>query len=530
MKKNIPVYMVTGFLGGGKSTFINERLLAMQKKQTSAAPLHHLIIQFEEGEIEISSAPGSKNVIWSIRQLEEEPDKIAAALVSLICAQPYDSIWVECNGMADFSVAEALFLQPQLSGRCYIRKVIHISEITEARYLLGQTGFAPLTQLTNSDIALYQDTPDRAAVKSFKRLLRTVNRSLSVLSVKSEDVTDYVHTSKRNEVGFFLAVVFLFVIYILLSPSLEALGFPLNTILNVFLGLFLQGFPFLLIGVLLSSLITVFLPDEKVQKFFPKNPVAGIAVALVMGFFVPVCDCASIPLFKSLLKKGVPLASAVTFLMATPLINPVVLLSTYYAFNSSLTIMGLRAGLGLLSALLIGITFLLVPSRSFLKEQQTGYSACSCGCYEDNIDTSDRKGRGQLFLRHAQLELFSVGKYLMAGTLLSAILQTLNLDLIKTLGGSAMPISLAAMMALSFILSLCSSSDAVVARSLSGFFPFSSLMGFLVFGPMMDIKNVMMLASGFNKKFIVRLLITSFVISFLVVGIFALTGAGGISL
>ena len=84
------------------------------------------------------------------------------------------------------------------------------------------------------------------------------------------------------------------------------------------------------------------------------------------------------------------------------------------------------------------------------------------------------------------------------------------------------------MMGLAFVLSLCSSSDAVVARSMAASLPAGAVLGFLVFGPMMDIKNAAMLLSGFKSAFVVRLFVTAFLVCFLVMMLFMLWGSGGI--
>ena len=90
--------------------------------------------------------------------------------------------------------------------------------------------------------------------------------------------------------------------------------------------------------------------------------------------------------------------------------------------------------------------------------------------------------------------------------------------------GAGLAVSIIIMMIMAFVLSLCSSSDAVIARSFANQFSMGSIIGFLVFGPMMDIKNVMMLSSGFSKSFIGKLLLSSFIICFAVVFLFASLG------
>lgn len=63
---------------------------------------------------------------------------------------------------------------------------------------------------------------------------------------------------------------------------------------------------------------------------------------------------------------------------------------------------------------------------------------------------------------------------------------------------------------------------------MAGGLPAGSIVGFLVFGPMMDIKNAAMLLSGFKPGFVARLSVTTFLVCFIVVLMFMLCGSGGI--
>ena len=60
-----------------------------------------------------------------------------------------------------------------------------------------------------------------------------------------------------------------------------------------------------------------------------------IFISVFLGFFLPACDCAVIPVSKRLLKKKVPINVTISFMLASPIINPVVLLSTYNACNKT---------------------------------------------------------------------------------------------------------------------------------------------------------------------------------------------------
>ena len=290
-----------------------------------------------------------------------------------------------------------------------------------------------------------------------------------------------------------------------------------------FLGIVLQAFPFLITGVLLSSLISFFVSERFIERHFPKNTAAGIAFALLGGFCLPVCDCVSIPVFRSLVKKGIPLTSAIVFMTAAPVINPVVILSTYYAFNGNVRIVFARVILGIICSALIGLSFLVrAPKNVLLPGEHFGGGDCGCAAC-----ASENGGRKTVhaFFEHARLEFFGVGKYLIVGAAFSALLQRLGGKLTFESAPSAMAVSLFIMMALAFLLSLCSSSDAVIGRSFIARFSLLPVLGFLVFGPMLDIKNILMLSGGFTKRFIVRFLITSFTVCFAVLFICILCGA-----
>lgn len=318
--------------------------------------------------------------------------------------------------------------------------------------------------------------------------------------------------------GFFLYIIKM----LLMSQTIQA-----------FLGIILQAFPFLITGVLLSSLIGMFVSRRFIERYFPKNIAGGIVFALIGGFCLPVCDCVSIPVFRSLVKKGIPLTSAIVFMCASPVINPVVILSTYYAFGGNMRIVAARVSLGIVCAVLTGLSFLVKRPHNPLKNEagetfhaasshaeSCTHSACSCCAHNTESDTETHHAGAfdtfVHFLEHSRREFFEVGSYLIIGAALSAAFQTLGGKLPLIAGNTGKALSLFIMMSFAFLLSLCSSSDAVIGRTFMPRFSIGSVMGFLVFGPMMDIKNMLMLSSGFTKGFTFRLVISSFTICYLV--------------
>ncbi len=133
----------------------------------------------------------------------------------------------------------------------------------------------------------------------------------------------------------------------------------MDTIKNIsiiFTSIFFESLPFLLLGSLISSVIETYVSNETIAKIIPKNKILGSIVGVFLGFFLPACDCAVIPVSKRLLKKKVPINVAISFMLASPIINPVVLLSTYNAFyRTNPEIFWYRLLFGIVIALLIGI-------------------------------------------------------------------------------------------------------------------------------------------------------------------------------
>ncbi len=521
----IPVYVVTGFLDAGKTTFLNNLLNRRDWRDAGI-----LVVQFETGEEEFYSRYHScETITFPKKMLERQPEQIVKQIGDSLQSHEFDEVWIEWNGVTAFSVLQALLLQPPLRGLCKVQKVIHIADAANIENLLGRTGSALPEQIANSDFVTLRNVRAPETFSRIRRLLNGINPGIDLYDVKAyNDLYRQLYRRKEHPVNFFFLMVLLVVtLYFAARPVFEALQIPFNTIVNVFLGIILQAVPFLLIGVLLSSAIQIFVPREWIERRFPKSIGMGMLVAIIGGFCLPVCDCASIPIFRSLVRKGIPLPVAVTFMTATPVINPVVMLSTYYAFGGDMTVVIGRVCLGIICAILIGI----FASRRSPKDQVLSGGAldrlmCSCGCYEDAESVTTLKGKLGLFLRHSQAEFFSVGKYLVIGTFIASIFQVMGTGLFTAAqSGAGLAASIVIMMAMAFALSLCSSSDAVIARGFANQFPMGAIMGFLVFGPMMDIKNVMMLSSGFSKRFIGRLLLTASIVCFAVV--FLLFGLGG---
>ncbi|NQX49838.1 permease [Paenibacillus tritici] len=267
-----------------------------------------------------------------------------------------------------------------------------------------------------------------------------------------------------------------------------------DTFKTSFLGILLEALPFVLLGALLSSLLRVFVPDEMISRWIPRRPLPAILFGCLLGILFPVCECGMIPLVRRLIHKGMPLYVAIVFILSGPIINPVVYGATLMAFRSHPELAYTRMGLAFVVAALIGLILYATVRKSPLR-----LSIRREGSEVHQADT--RGGRVAAVLVHTSDEFFEMGKYLIIGCLLTAGIQTfMNQGSLSAIGERPLG-SYVFMMGLSFVLSLCSTSDAFVASTFLHVFPAGSLLAFMVLGPMLDFKNSLMLLSLFKTRF-----------------------------
>ena len=276
----------------------------------------------------------------------------------------------------------------------------------------------------------------------------------------------------------------------------------------VFLSVVIQALPFVLLGVFGSALLQQFVTVEMVEARLVKmKRIPGILMAVGAGFFFPVCDCGIIPVVRRMILKKVPPYMAVAFLLTAPLVNPITLWATATAFNYNLTVTLLRV----LMAIVVGIVVALVVSYYFPRREDLLLDEIIAGdesiqsrvetAASSEIATTPKKQLiwGEL-IAHANQEFLEVVKYLIVGALIAAMMQVLIPKEVMLVFAEQPFLSVVAMMVLAVCLSLCAEADAFVARSFTYHFPLGSVMGFMVFGQMIDLKNGVLLLKNFKLK------------------------------
>ncbi|RAI89838.1 hypothetical protein DET54_113121 [Paenibacillus pabuli] len=315
--------------------------------------------------------------------------------------------------------------------------------------------------------------------------------------------------------SFLIPCAFLVPVLITMAPNLKGAwnSEALQNMKTVFISIFLEAAPFLLIGVLLSSLMQWFVSEEMIRKLTPKNPVGGLLVAGLLGIVFPICECGMIPVVRRLMHKGMPPYIAVTFILSGPVVNPIVFTATLLAFPSHPEITIARMGLAFAVAAVIGgLVYIFVRQNPLRKPKATvtevktypGFKMAQPHSHSADHDHAHDKNWRSFFI-HAGDEFVDMSKYLVIGALITACIQTFisRSDLISL--GNGPVASYAFMMGFAYVLSLCSTSDAFVASAFSHTFALGPLLSFLVLGPMLDFKSTLMLLSTFRTRFVIGL-------------------------
>jgi uncharacterized protein len=288
-----------------------------------------------------------------------------------------------------------------------------------------------------------------------------------------------------------------------------ALPDRLSDLITLSSSVIIEALPFVLLGVSLSVLVQLFLSEKTLLKFLPKHSFPRRLMLSLTGSFLPVCECGNVPLARGLMIRGLSVGEAVTFLLAAPIINPVTILATSQAFRLDSSIVIIRVVAAFLIANIVGsiIAYQKNPEKFLTKRFRAQCAAPPAG-------VSSKKHAALDLFRH---ELADMMPALIVGALIAGLSQVFIPRSVLLTFGSDPVLSILAMLALAFIISICANVDAFFALAFNQTFTAGSIVSFLVFGPMIDIKMLSLLRTTFTWRFLIFL-------SALVAGLSILTG------
>lgn len=285
-----------------------------------------------------------------------------------------------------------------------------------------------------------------------------------------------------------------------------------NEFVVVFISIFLQSLPFLLLGILASALVQRYLSDEAVTRWLPRRPVSVVLLGSVFGFVAPVCDCGVIPLARRLITKGVPVYAATTLIIAAPVINPIVLLSTAFAFQGDWRIVALRMSMTFSVAvsvgLLVSVLFPETAARTAAASPNRG------GSHGQGLSLQVRVSRNPGVFAHATAEYFDVIFYVILGSVFTAATQSLlpRGDLMAV--GATKIWSIVTLMPVATLLSICSEADAFVARAFATTFSVGAVLAFMTIGQIVDLRMGFLLFRTLRVGVAVLIVVLAYVLIF----------------
>ena len=273
----------------------------------------------------------------------------------------------------------------------------------------------------------------------------------------------------------------------------------------IFQGLLIEALPFLLLGVTIAGLARWLVPQSTWVRRLPRHPLLAPLVGALLGFALPACECGNVPVARRLLASGAPLGTGFGFLFAAPVLNPIVLASTWAAFPDKTWLLWARPAGAFLIALSLSALLGLLPEAKLLEtalleerrmsqplssvgllERRGGVLGSAPASPEQRVDTPGVSPR--LLIQHSTKEFLGLLTLLVLGSALAAVVQTwLPRSWLLALG-SAPTLSVIALMLLALVVSVCSSVDAFLALGFAAQVTPGALLAFLLLGPVVDLK------------------------------------------
>jgi uncharacterized membrane protein YraQ (UPF0718 family) len=291
----------------------------------------------------------------------------------------------------------------------------------------------------------------------------------------------------------------------------------------IFTSILYEAMPFIVLGAVIAGILEEMVPQGLITKLVPRNPFLSIPLAAALGLIFPMCECGIIPVMRRLLRKGLPLSCCTAYLLAGPIINIVVILSTAVAFSGmenakdssgrplhqmgAAWMVGLRVGLGYLVA--IGTS--LIVEWQYRKHGNKLLLPIATPSNLPMVDDDEGNGNGKrmrVFDRIGRIaetalhDFVDITVFLILGAMLAAVTRLfLTPDRLAEISSNHWVLTILAMMALAILLCLCSEADAFVAASFITVRP-SAKVAFLVLGPMLDLKLYLMYTRVFRPRLI----------------------------
>jgi uncharacterized membrane protein YraQ (UPF0718 family) len=318
----------------------------------------------------------------------------------------------------------------------------------------------------------------------------------------------------------------------------------------IFTSILYEALPFIVLGAIIAGILEEMVPQQlfaQIMRGELKLPVylwpieaalrviarhrpLAICLGALLGLLFPMCECGIIPVMRRLLRKGLPLSCCTAYLLAGPIINVVVILSTAVAFtgqeqavDSSGALTYQMGSLHMTIARMLG-GFLVAVGTSLVVDWQQrvhGNKKLLTPLAQPPeetkglslVDEDNGKPRKPWRQRLAAIsetalhDFVDIMVFLILGAVIAAgVRQVLTHEMVAELSRTHWILAILLMMGLAILLCLCSEADAFIAASFISLRP-AAKVAFLVLGPMLDIKLFFMYTRVFRPRLIYTIII-----------------------
>jgi len=290
------------------------------------------------------------------------------------------------------------------------------------------------------------------------------------------------------------------------DQPLDAVPAPFLDGLTLALSVLIESLPFIVLGITLSVVVQIWIPQSWLFRILPSNTVARRFVISLLGMFLPVCECGNVPLARGLVSRGYSVSDSMVFLLAAPIINPVTIITTHQAFGFDDGILVARIIGAILIANVLGWVFSLHPNPESLL---TTRFAAQCAAPPSTVPASKLERSAEMFLRESTVLMPA----LIVGSLVAGAIQVLvQRETLVALGNDPL-LSVLAMMLLAFVISICANVDSFFILPFADTFLPGSILAFLLLGPIVDIKMLALLRTTYRSSTLVRLTLLAVLIT-----------------
>lgn len=514
----VDIDVITGFLESGKTTFLTN----MIESGILADYEGMALLLCEEGEIEYKEEFLQKHNITLV-SVDTPQSLTGGFLEELSRERNLDYILVEYNGTWDIQE----LLDIRLQGGCHFRNIVYIGEAGKFNTYYSNMAVILTPHMKNSDYVIinrYEEITN-AEKKVMVNKIKGINAGSKPVFLNNPAekkkilriFTPYEDMKMTVTPGMVILMLALLLLCFLPSDALKNFYNYAQKISVSFLSILIQAIPFILLGSVLSSFLQLVIPVSWITRQLAQNNWKSFIAASLAGVCFPVCDCGLAPLVSGMLKKNIPLPQVITFWLASASVNPVVILSVFYAFPDHRFLAVVRILSGIFIAILTGIILILLDIRT--KDVVRKDAAINFAGGEIIYENSMTR-KAAVIIKGAQLEFFRVLKYVIIGALVSSICLTFIPQTIKLFLNDNALAQFGIMVVAAIFMSTCSTSNAFIGRSFYGQFTLPAVHSFMVLGPMLDFKNIIILSEVLTKKFLFQLCLLTVAAGFLAYTLF----------